>query len=160
MKRKKMTNMLNLKDKKYIILEIIPTSSNPKIGDVAQLSALKIDGIKLEERFDYRLDKSLIDIPDVLNMINYDNNSFKYVKKTKTIMNRFKKFANNLPLLIIDNEYTRNYLKDLDNEKYSVFEYLGIDVTFDAFEELIRKYNLKPSNHLVDLLYEALIMEL
>lgn len=157
---KKMINMLNLKDKKYIILEIIPTSSNPSNGNIAQLSALKVDGIKLEDRFDYRLDKSLINIPDILNMINYDNNSFKYVKKTKDIMNRFKKFAGSLPLLIIDNEYTRNYLKDLDNEKYSVFEYLGIDVTFDAFDELIRKYNLEPSNYLVDLLYEALIMEL
>lgn len=155
-----MINMINLKDKKYIILEIIPTSSNPKIGDIAQLSALKVDGIKLEERFDYRLDKSLINIPDILNMINYDNDSFKYVKKTKTIMNKFKKFIGDMPLLIIDNEYTRNYLKDLNNEKYSVFEYLGIDVTFDAFDELIRKYNLKPSNYLVDLLYEALIMEL
>lgn len=155
-----MINMINLKDKKYIILEIIPTSSNPKIGDIAQLSALKVDGIKLEERFDYRLDKSLINISDILNMINYDNDSFKYVKKTKTIMNKFKKFIGDMPLLIIDNEYTRNYLKDLNNEKYSVFEYLGIDVTFDAFDELIRKYNLKPSNYLVDLLYEALIMEL
>lgn len=155
-----MINMVNLKDKKYIILEIIPTSSNPKIGDIAQLSALKVDGIKLEERFDYRLDKSLINIPDILNMINYDNDSFKYVKKTKTIMNKFKKFIGDMPLLIIDNEYTRNYLKELNNEKYSVFEYLGIDVTFDAFDELIRKYNLKPSNYLVDLLYEALIMEL
>lgn len=151
---------MDLKNSKYVILEIIPTSSNAKKGDIAQLSALKINGIKLEERFDYRLDKSLINIPDILNMIDYDNESFKYVKKTKTIMNKFKKFIGDLPLLIIDNEYTRNYLSSLDNKKYSVFEYLGLDVTFDVFDELINKYNLEPSNHLVDLLYEALIMEL
>ena len=34
-------------NKKYIILEIIPTSSNPKFGDVVQLSALKINNLKL-----------------------------------------------------------------------------------------------------------------
>lgn len=151
---------MNLKDKKYVILEIIPTSSNPKIGDIAQLQALKIDGIKLEDRFNYRLDKSKITIPDILEMINYDNDSFKYVKKSKTIMNNFKKFIGDLPLLIIDNEYTKNYLADLENKKYSVFEYLGLEVSIDVFDELIKKYNLEPSNHLVDLLYEALIMEL
>ena len=43
---------------KYIILEIIPTKVSG--GDVAQLSALKINGIKLEDRFDYRLDKNKI----------------------------------------------------------------------------------------------------
>lgn len=151
---------MDLKNSKYVILEIIPTSSNSKKGDVAQLSALKINGIKLEERFDYRLDKSLINIPDILNMIDYDNDSFKYVKNTKTIMSKFKKFIGDLPLLIIDNEYTKDYLSNLDNEKYSVFDYLGLDVTFDVFDNLIKKYNLEPSYHLVDLLYEALIMEL
>lgn len=151
---------MDLKNSKYVILEIIPTSSNAKKGDVAQLSALKINGIKLEERFDYRLDKSLINIPDILNMIDYDNDSFKYVKNTKTIMSKFKKFIGDLPLLIIDNEYTKDYLSNLDNEKYSVFDYLGLDVTFDVFDNLIKKYNLEPSYHLVDLLYEALIMEL
>lgn len=151
---------MDLKNSKYIILEIIPTSSKAKRGDIAQLSALKINGIKLEERFDYRLDKSLINIPDILDMINYDNDSFKYVKKTKTIMGKFKKFIGDLPLLIIDNEYTRDYLSGLDNEKYSVFDYLGLDVTFDVFSVLIKKYNLEPSCHLVDLLYEALVMEL
>ncbi len=151
---------MDLKNSKYVILEIIPTSSNSKKGDVAQLSALKINGIKLEERFDYRLDKSLINIPDILNMIDYDNDSFKYVKNTKIIMSKFKKFIGDLPLLIIDNEYTKDYLSNLDNEKYSVFDYLGLDVTFDVFDNLIKKYNLEPSYHLVDLLYEALIMEL
>ena len=49
---------MNLKEERYIILEIIPTKV--KDGDIAQLSALKINGIKLEDRFDYRLDKNKI----------------------------------------------------------------------------------------------------
>lgn len=149
---------MNLIDKKYIILELIPTKS--KDGDIAQLSALKLDGIKLLERFDYRLDKELIKIPELLNMLNYDNDAFKYVKKTKEIMDNFKNFIEDLPLLIVDNDYTREYLKTIKNEKISVFSYFDIEVSYEAFEKLIEKYNLEPSNHFVDLLYEALIKEL
>lgn len=151
---------MNLKNKEYIILEIIPTSIDSNSGDVIQLQALKINDGKLIKRFDYRLDKSLVKIPELLDMTNYDNESFKYVKRTKTIMNNFKKFIGNLPLLIIDNEYTNNYLKDIKNKKVSIFEYFNIEVSNDCFNELMKKYNLQPSNHLVDLLYEALLMEL
>ena len=42
-------------NKKYIILEIIPSAVDPKKGNIVQLSALKINGYKLESRFDYRL---------------------------------------------------------------------------------------------------------
>lgn len=149
---------MNLKNKRYIILEIIPTKVIG--GDVAQISALKINGIKLEDRFDYRLDKSKIKIPDILKMINYDNDSFKYVMSTKSLMKNFKKFIEDLPLLIIDNSYTRNYLEEFDNEKESVFKYLNLDITDDVFDKLINKYNLKVSNYLVDLIYEALIKEI
>jgi DNA polymerase III alpha subunit (gram-positive type) len=151
---------MNLNKERYIILEIIPTAVDPKNGDIAQLSALKINGIKLEDRFDYRLDKSKIKIPDILRMLDYDNESFKYVKTTKTIMKNFKKFIEDLPLLIIDNTYTKNYLIDIDNKKESVFKYLGLDVSDDVFDKLMNKYGLEPSNYLVDLLYEALIKEL
>lgn len=151
---------MDLKKEKYVILEIIPTAIDPKKGDVAQLSALKIDGIKLVDRFDYRLDKSKINIPDILRMLDYDNESFKYVKTTKTLMKNFKKFIEDLPLLIIDNTYTRNYLEDIDNKKESVFKYLGLEVTDDVFDKLMNKYGLEPSYYLVDLLYEALIKEL
>lgn len=151
---------MNLNKERYIILEIIPTAINPKYGDVAQLSALKINGIKLEDRFDYRLDKNKINIPDILRMLDYDNESFKYVKTTKTLMKNFKKFIEDLPLLIIDNEYTRNYLGDIDNKKESIFNYLGLEVSDDVFDKLMNKYGLEPSNYLVDLLYEALIKEL
>lgn len=151
---------MDLKKEKYVILEIIPTAIDPKKGDVAQLSALKIDGIKLVDRFDYRLDKGKINIPDILRMLDYDNESFKYVKTTKTLMKNFKKFIEDLPLLIIDNTYTRNYLEDIDNKKESVFKYLGLEVTDDVFDKLMNKYGLEPSCYLVDLLYEALIKEL
>lgn len=151
---------MDLKKEKYVILEIIPTAIDPKKGDVAQLSALKIDGIKLVDRFDYRLDKGKINIPDILKMLDYDNESFKYVKTTKTLMKNFKKFIEDLPLLIIDNTYTRNYLEDIDNKKESVFKYLGLEVTDDVFDKLMNKYGLEPSYYLVDLLYEALIKEL
>ena len=149
---------MNLIDKKYIILELIPTKS--KDGDIAQICALKLDGIKLLERFDYRLDKELIKIPELLNMLNYDNDAFKYVKTTKEIMDNFKNFIEDLPLLIVDNDYTREYLKTNKNEKISVFSYFDIEVRYEAFEKQIEKYNLEPSEHYVDLLYEALIKEL
>ena len=151
---------MDLKNSKYIILEIIPTSIDPKKGDVAQLSALKIDGIKLIDRFDYRLDKGKIKIPDILKITDYDNESFKYVKTTKNLLSNFKKFTGDLPLLIIDNSYTRNYLSDFNNDIHSVFEFLNLEVSDDVFDRLMNKYGLEPSNYLVDLLYEALIKEL
>ena len=40
---------------KYIIVEIIPTRSNSKDGFIAQISALKLEGLKLIDRFDYRV---------------------------------------------------------------------------------------------------------
>ena len=151
---------MDLKNEKYVILEIIPTALDPKKGDVAQISALKIDGTKLLDRFDYRLDKSKIKIPDILRMTDYDNESFKYVKTTKNLLSNFKKFTGDLPLLIIDNSYTRSYLSDFDNDMYSVFSFLNLDVSDDVFDRLKNKYGLEPSNYLVDLLYEALIKEL
>ena len=146
---------MDLNKERYIILEIIPTKVSG--GDVAQLSALKINGIKLEDRFDYRLDKNKINVPDILNMTNYDNDSFKYVKTTKALM---KNFIGNLPLLIIDNSYTRNYLEEFDNKKESIFKYLNLDMSDDVFDRLVNKYNLEASNYLVDLLYEAIIKEI
>lgn len=150
--------MLDLNNNRYVILEIIPTTLSG--GDIVQISALKLDGIKLEGRFDYRLDKSLVNVPELLEMTNYDNESFKYVKKSKTIINNLKKFIEDLPLLIIDNEYTNNYLNGIKNERINVFKYFDIEISNNSFNELMEKYNLEASNHLVDLLYEALIKEL
>ena len=41
----------------------------------------------------------------------------------------------------------------------NVFEYLDLEVNDDVFDNLIKKYQLESSNHLVDLLYESLIFE-
>ena len=48
---------MDLQKEKYIIVEVIPTHSNSEEGFIAQISALKLDGIKLLDRFDYRVDK-------------------------------------------------------------------------------------------------------
>lgn len=148
-----------MKQGKYIILEIIPTSRNPKTGRVAQISAIKLDGLNLIDRFDYRLKEEEINNEFVLEMVNYDKDKFKYVSNTKTIINKLKKFCGNLDLLIIDNSYTNDYLEDFKNKKESVFDYLNMSFHDDIIEEMIKKYNLEPSNYIVDLLYEALIYE-
>ncbi len=151
--------MKELKNLKYIILEIIPTNSDPKKGNIAQISALKLDGFKLIDRFDYRLDKDKINVFDILKIIDYDNDKFKYLSSTRKIKKEFKKFIGRLPLLIIDNSYTYKYLEEFNNEKIPVFDYLNLKLSDTVFDEMIKKYNLESSNYLVDLLYEALIME-
>lgn len=142
--------------KEYIIVEIIPSHSNSKVGNIVQLQALKIKNDKIIDRLDLRIDDSLIDNPDLLKMISYDKEMFTY---TDDIMEIFRKFINKDKLLIIDNFYTLDYLKNIDNKKESVFKYLGLNYSDDVFDKVISKYNLEPSNHLVDLLYEALVFE-
>ena len=148
-----------MKNKKYIILEIIPSAVDPKKGDIVQLSALKINEYKLESRFDYRLEEDKVNNIDLLNIINYDKDSFTYVDTTRKIMTRFKKWIEDYDLLIIDNLYTRNYLNNIKNKKESIFDYLNMELTDDVIEKMMEKYNLKPSDHIVDLLYEAIIEE-
>ena len=48
-----------LLSKEYVILELIPTDLNPQRGDIAQLSALKLKGLELIDRFDYRLNEKI-----------------------------------------------------------------------------------------------------
>lgn len=151
---------MDLSNKRYVILELIPTSSDPSFGDIAQISALKINGLMLESRFDYRLVKEKISIPDILDMINYDNDSFKYVKTTKKMLSELKKFVEDLPILVMDDSYTRNYLSSIKNSKESILSYLNLDFSFDVFDVIMKKYNLEPSCYLVDILYEALIREI
>lgn len=142
---------------KYIILEIIPTAT--KDGDIVQLSALKIDDLKLIDRFDYRLNENKIPYPDLIKIISYDKNKFIYKNSTKGIMTDFKKWCKNYDLLIIDNSYTLNYLDSLNNKKESVFKYLNMEYNDNIIEDVIKKYKLEPSDYIVDLLYEALIYE-
>ena len=56
---------MDLQKDKYIIVEIIPTHSNSEKGFIAQISALKLEGIKLIERFDYRVKDNLIENEDI-----------------------------------------------------------------------------------------------
>ncbi len=146
-------------EKKYIILEIIPTAVDPKKGEIAQLSALKLNGLNLIDRFDYRLNDDKIKIEDIKNMILYDKDSFNYVDSKEEILTNFQEFIEDYDLLIMDNEYTANYLEDIENKKESIFKYLELDFSDDVIERVIDKYKLEPSNYIVDLLYEALIFE-
>lgn len=150
---------MNLLKDKYIILEIIPTHSDKRKGTIAQIQALKLEGIQLIDRFDYRLDESLIENPDLKELISYDKESFTYVNNKDIILKEFIKWIGKLPLLIIDNSYTIEYLSDIKNKKESVFKYLDLEISDDVFDKLMKKYNLEPSNHLVDLLYESVINE-
>lgn len=150
---------MKLLDKKYVVLELIPSSSNVRTGTIIQLQALKLDGIKLIECFDYRLDESLIENNDLKNLVSYDKEMFCYVNDTNVILEEFKKWIGKLPLLIIDNSYTLDYLSEIKNKKESVFKYLDLSISNDVFNKLIKKYELEPSNHIVDLLYEAIIKE-
>ena len=150
---------MELENKKYIIVEIIPTYSTSDKGFIAQISALKLDGIKLLDRFDYRINKDLIDNDYVKSMLNYDNDSFTYLDNKEEIKDKFKEWIEELPLLLLDNTYTLDYFKDIDNNKELVYDYLDMEYNNEVFNNLLTKYNLEPSDHLVDLVYEAIINE-
>ena len=148
-----------LENKEYIILEIIPTNPNPEKGQIAQLSALKLQGLTIIYRFDYRLKEENINNVYIEEMINYDKENFIYKDDTKDIIKDFKTWIGKDLLLIIDNDYTKDYLEKIKNKKESVFKYLGTCFYDDVFNEIIKKYNLEATNYIVDLLYEALIYE-
>ena len=144
--------------KEFIILEIIPTHSKKELGKIIQLQALKIKDMNLIDRFDYRLNEDKISNKDLVNLISYDKDYFKYVDDDKKILKEFSKWSKKLPLLILDNSYTNDYLSGLKNKKESICNYLDTEYSDDLIGELIKKYKLEPSNHIVDLLYESIIM--
>lgn len=145
-----------LKDK-YIIVEIIPTSLNKENGQIVELTALKLDGLKLIDRFNYRLKKDNVLLKDFLDMCNYDDEEFIYLEETSDILSKFKEWSDDLPLVIIDNTYTLNYLSDFTNNKELIFPYLDLEFSESVMQEMIDKYKLEPSNYMVDLVYEAII---
>ena len=151
--------MMNLQKDKYIIVEIIPTRSSSKDGFIAQISALKLDGIKLLDRFDYRVNDRLIDNDEIKRMISYDKGNFTYVDNIYFIPEKFKQWVEDYPLLLIEDSYTKGYLNELDNSKELVYKYLNMEYDLDIFNRIIDKYNLEYSDHLVDLIYEAIIYE-
>ena len=150
---------MNLQKDKYIIVEIIPTHSDSNKGFIAQISALKLEGIKLLDRFDYRVENRFIENEDLKNMISYDKKMFDYVDNIYFIIEKFKRWVEDYPLLIMDEEYTPGYLKELDNKKELIYPYIGLEYSKDVFEKIMNKYPIQPSNHLVDILYEAIIYE-
>lgn len=152
--------MLDLKKDRYIILELIPTASTKENGEIIQLSALKLEGLQLISRFDYRLEEDKVPIQELLPLISYDPDSFHYVSNTQELLNSFSNWSDNLPLLIMNNGYTEDYLADLTNVKEAIFPYLNMEFSDEVIRLMIEKYHLVESNYVVDLLYEALIQEI
>lgn len=150
---------MELENKKYIIVEIIPTHSQSDKGFIAQISALKLDGLQLEDRFDYRVEDNLIENNDLKNMIQYDKKSFTYVNNKYFMIEKFKQWSKGYPLLLLEDSYTRDYLSELDNDMELVYKYLDLEYGLDVFDRIMKKYNLQPSDHLVDLIYESIIFE-
>ena len=146
---------MNLEKDKYVILEIIPTAL--KDGDIVELTALKIDGLKLVDRFNYRLNKDKVKIKEFLEMCSYDDDKFNYLDDTNDIIAEFKKWVNDTPIMLIDNTYTLNYLDGFDNKKELVFDYLDLKYDGEVIQKMIDKYKLEESNYMVDLIYEAII---
>ena len=144
---------------KCVILELIPTSLDHKKGEIIQLSALKIDDLKLIDRFDYRICDEKVPLDSMLEMISYDKDKFIYKNSKEEIMNDFIKWIEDYKLLIMDNQYTLKYLDEINNEKESIFNHLNMTFNDNIIDEIITKYHLEPSNYIVDLLYEALIYE-
>lgn len=148
---------MNLHKDKYIIVEVIPTHSDSNKGFIAQISALKLDGIKLIDRFDYRVKDELIENDDLKRLISYDKNMFTYVDNIYFIIEKFKRWAENYPILIIEEKYTPKYLSSLDNKKELIYPYIDLEYSDDVFAKIMDKYKIEPTNHLVDVLYEAII---
>ena len=150
---------MNIKKDSFIIVEIIPSNRRENGGCIVQLSALKIKNLKVIERFDYRLNDDALPFLELKEFINYDNHLFSYVDSEDIIINKFKKFSKKLPLLLLDNIYTPSFLDYLDNKQELILDYLNLTYDKDIINTIMNKYHLMPSNHIVDLLYEALMME-
>ena len=124
--------------KEYVIVEIIPSHSNSKFGNIVQLQALKVKEDKIIARLDLRLNEDLIENKDLLEMISYDKEMFTYLSNKDNILKEFINFIGKDKLLIIDNFYTKDYLKDIPNKKESVFNYLDLEMNDNVFNELIK----------------------
>ena len=143
--------------KEYIILEIIP--DRLKNGNIIQLEALKIKNLKLVDRFDIRLNEDLIPLDSLKEIVSYDKDKFIYKDTKEEIISEFKNFIEDIPLLILNNEYTNNYLEEIENKKIDITSLLNMEYSDDLIDKIIEKYKLQPSNYIVDLLYEALMFE-
>lgn len=148
--------MINTLEDEYVILELIPTGINPEKGQLVQMSAIKLKGLKLVDRFDYRMNEDEINFKKIIELISYDKEAFKYASEDE-IYNSFEKWIGDLPLLYINDSYTLNFIDRYKNKKESILEHLDLQYDINVIDTIITKYNLQPSNYIVDLLYEALI---
>ena len=144
---------------KYVIVEIIPEAISPEKGNLVQISALKIEDLKLIDRFDYRICEEQIHNQDIKDLVSYDKESFTYLNSTNELLAEFEKWCSDFSILILDNVYTNNFLANINNNKESIATLLNMEYSDDFIEQIIKKYKLEPSNYIVDLLYEALIYE-
>lgn len=151
--------MINIKTDKYVILELIPDSFLPENGNILQISALKIDNLRLIDRFDYRLNIDKIKIKDFIKLLSYDQECFTYVDDDLIIKEKLSNWIEDYHILVIDDTYTFNYLEGITNSKELINNYLHLEKSVNVVDDIIKKYNLEASNHIVDLLYEALIYE-
>ncbi len=151
---------MNFEKDNYIILEVIPTALTKEKGELIQLSAIKANGLKIVDRFDYRLNEDKIPIKEFLKLINYDKHAFTYKDSTEEILESFQEWSAGYPLLILDNTYTNNFLKDIPNPKESILKYLDKEYKDNIIDELIEENGLEPSNYIVDLLFESLIKKI
>ncbi|MBO5095297.1 MAG: hypothetical protein J6B98_00270 [Bacilli bacterium] len=140
---------------KYVIVEIIPTTRFKNTGDIAQLCAIKCDN-DIISNLNLRLELEKIQVPDILNMVNYDIDKFEYLNTSNKIINKFKKFIKDYKLIIIPNEYTLDYLSDLDNEKISICEILKIKFSDNLINDIVSSYNLNQNDEIVEIMYKAI----
>ena len=144
---------------KYVIVELIPEAISPDKGNLVQISALKLEDLKLIDRFDYRINEDKISNSDIKEIVSYDKDLFTYLDSTDELISKFQEWCDDLDILILDNQYTNNFLANIKNKKESISSVLGMDYSDDFIDLIIKKYKLEPSNYIVDLLYEALIYE-
>lgn len=140
---------------KFIIVELIPTARFKNTGDIAQLCALKCTNNRIS-KLNLRLELNKIQIPDILSMVNYDIDNFEYLSTTNKILSKFKTWAKNYKLIIIPNDYTLDYLSELENEKISVCEILKIKFSELIIDDICNKYNINRNQEIVDIIYEAI----
>ncbi len=151
--------MVNTLKDEYVVLEIIPTGLTPDSGQLVQLSAIKLKGLELVDRFDYRLKEESILFKKIIDIISYDKDSFIYCETEEDIYEAFKKFIGKLPLLYISDPYTLNFIKRYSNKKEDILKQYNKEYSTTIIDELMNKYNIQPTNYIVDILYESLIHE-
>ena len=104
-------------------------------------------------------DENLVNNKDLLEMISYDKDNFIYTDNPDLILSEFKKWSGDLPIMLIEKDYTKEYLASLNNKMELVYPYLEVEYNYDVFNTIMNKYQIEASNYLVDIIYEAIILE-